>query len=94
MRSKYSILQISQEPFILKLNENLSYINQRDNSMMAESKGEKNITIIRRYRIQRWARRCLSFGYIWSHALALYVTIICYLAYVNPIFYMKHFVNK
>ncbi|KAL4003540.1 putative integral membrane protein [Acanthocheilonema viteae] len=46
------------------------------------------------YRIRRWARRCLSFGYIWSHALALYVAIICYLAYVNPIFYVKHFVNK
>ncbi|CAG9534985.1 unnamed protein product [Cercopithifilaria johnstoni] len=46
------------------------------------------------YRIRRWARRCLSFGYIWSHALALYVAIVCYLAFVNPIFYMKHFVNK
>ncbi|VDK68628.1 unnamed protein product [Litomosoides sigmodontis] len=46
------------------------------------------------YQIRRWARRCLSFGYVWSHAMALYVAILCYLAYANPIFYVKHFVNK
>uniref|UniRef100_A0A0R3RNZ8 G_PROTEIN_RECEP_F1_2 domain-containing protein n=1 Tax=Elaeophora elaphi TaxID=1147741 RepID=A0A0R3RNZ8_9BILA len=33
------------------------------------------------YRIRRWARRCLSFGNIWFHALALYAAIVCYLAY-------------
>uniref|UniRef100_A0AAF5Q5A1 Uncharacterized protein n=1 Tax=Wuchereria bancrofti TaxID=6293 RepID=A0AAF5Q5A1_WUCBA len=46
------------------------------------------------YRIRRWARRCLSFGNIWIHALALYAAIICYLLYGNPIFYTKHFVYK
>ncbi|VDN83697.1 unnamed protein product [Brugia pahangi] len=47
-----------------------------------------------KYRIRRWARRCLSFGNIWFHALALYAAVICYLPYANPIFYTKHFVNK
>ncbi|VDM08454.1 unnamed protein product [Wuchereria bancrofti] len=47
-----------------------------------------------KYRIRRWARRCLSFGNIWIHALALYAAIICYLLYANPIFYTKHFVYK
>uniref|UniRef100_A0A1I8EAT0 G-protein coupled receptors family 1 profile domain-containing protein n=1 Tax=Wuchereria bancrofti TaxID=6293 RepID=A0A1I8EAT0_WUCBA len=52
------------------------------------------LLLLKKYRIRRWARRCLSFGNIWIHALALYAAIICYLLYGNPIFYTKHFVYK
>ncbi|KAM3722877.1 Replicase polyprotein 1TF [Dirofilaria immitis] len=46
------------------------------------------------YQIRYWVRITISFGDIWVHALALYAAVICYIAYVYPIFYAKHFVNK
>ncbi|KAK6102494.1 putative integral membrane protein [Brugia pahangi] len=86
---KYFTLNLMAICFIISIADLAVDIINIINLFVDVGENKKNL-----YRIRRWARRCLSFGNIWFHALALYAAVICYLPYANPIFYTKHFVNK